>query len=111
MSITLKRPMFRMGGQAGSEDTGITSGLRQPYQVGRLVTDESNYPYGFQQNPNLTGIGAGANMYNLLNNVTSKVAPESNFFPVTDAEGEVEPVTIEDKINRIMKQYEVTSTR
>jgi hypothetical protein len=50
-------------------------------------------------------------MYNLLNNVTSKVAPESNFFPVTDAEGEVEPVTIEDKINRIMKQYEVTSTR
>jgi hypothetical protein len=53
MSITLKRPMFRMGGQAGSEDTGITSGLRQPYQVGRLVTDESNYPYGFQQNPNL----------------------------------------------------------
>ena len=109
MSITLKRPMFRMGGQAGSEDTGITSGLRQPYQVGRLVTDESNYPYGFQQNPNLTGIGAGANMYNLLNNVTSKVAPESNFFPVTDAEGEVEPVTIEDKINRIMKQYEVTS--
>jgi hypothetical protein len=109
MSITLKRPMFRMGGQAGSEDTGITSGLRQPYQVGRLVTDESNYSYGFQQNPNLTGIGAGANMYNLLNNVTSKVAPESNFFPVTDAEGEVEPVTIEDKINRIMKQYEVTS--
>jgi hypothetical protein len=109
MSITLKRPMFRMGGQAGSEDTGITSGLRQPYQVGRLVTNESNYPYGFQQNPNLTGIGSAANMYNLLNNVTSKVAPESNFFPVTDAEGEVEPVTIEDKINRIMKQYEVTS--
>ena len=50
MSITLKRPMFRMGGQARSEDTGITSGLRQPYQVGRLVTDEggpyANYPYG-----------------------------------------------------------------
>jgi len=113
MSITLKRPMFRMGGQAGSEDTGITSGLRQPYQVGRLVTDESgsygNYPYGVQQNSNLMGIGSAANMYNLLNNVTSKVAPESNFFPVTDAEGEVEPVTIEDKINRIMKQYEVTS--
>lgn len=108
MSITLKRPMFRMGGQAGSEDTGITSGLRQPYQVGRLVTDESNYPYGVQQDPNLMGIGAAANAYNLLNNVTSKAAPESNFFPTTDAEGEVEPVTIEDKINRIMKQYEVT---
>ena len=108
MSITLKRPMFRMGGQAGSEDTGITSGLRQPYQVGRLVTDESNYPYGVQQDPNLMGIGAAANMYKLLNNATSKAAPESNFFPVTDAEGEVEPVTIEDKINRIMKQYEVT---
>jgi hypothetical protein len=109
MSITLKRPMFRMGGQAGSEDTGITSGLRQPYQVGRLVTDESNYPYGVQQDPNLMGIGAAANTLNLLNNAASKVAPESNFFPTTDAEGEVEPVTIEDKINRIMKQYEVTS--
>jgi len=113
MSITLKRPMFRMGGQAGSEDTGITSGLRQPYQVGRLVTDESgsygNYPYGVQQNPNLMGIGSAANMYSLLNKATSKAAPESNFFPTTDAEGEVEPVTIEDKINRIMKQYEVTS--
>lgn len=109
MSITLKRPMFRMGGQAGSEDTGITSGLRQPYQVGRLVTDESNYPYGVQQDPNLMGIGAAANTLNLLNNAASKAAPESNFFPVTDAEGEVEPVTIEDKINRIMKQYEVTS--
>ena len=113
MSITLKRPMFRMGGQAGSEDTGITSGLRQPYQVGRLVTDESgsygNYPYGVQQNPNLMGIGSAANMYSLLNKATSKAAPDSNFFPTTDAEGEVEPVTIEDKINRIMKQYEVTS--
>jgi len=113
MSITLKRPMFRMGGQAGSEDTGITSGLRQPYQVGRLVTDESgsygNYPYGVQQNSNLMGIGSAANMYSLLNKATSKAAPESNFFPTTDAEGEVEPVTIEDKINRIMKQYEVTS--
>lgn len=107
MSITLKRPMFRMGGQARSEDTGITSGLRQPYQVGRLVTDESNYPYGVQQDPNLMGIGAAANAYNLLNSV-SKAAPTSNFFPTTDAEGEVEPVTIEDKINRIMKQYEVT---
>jgi hypothetical protein len=97
MSITLKRPMFRMGGQAGSEDTGITSGLRQPYQVGRLVTDESNYPYGVQQDPNLMGIGAAANTLNLLNNAASKAAPESNFFPITDAEGEVEPVTIEDK--------------
>jgi hypothetical protein len=96
-----------MGGQARSEDTGITSGLRQPYQVGRLVTDESNYPYGVQQDPNLMGIGAAANAYNLLNSV-SKAAPTSNFFPTTDAEGEVEPVTIEDKINRIMKQYEVT---
>jgi hypothetical protein len=109
MSITLKRPMFRMGGQAGSEDTGITSGLRQPYQVGRLVTDESNYPYGFQQNPNLTGIGAGANMYNLLNNVVDKGAPDKNFVPKLDSEGKAEPVSLEDKINRIMKQYEVTS--
>ena len=108
MSITLKRPMFRMGGQARSEDTGITSGLRQPYQVGRLVTDESNYPYGVQQDPNLMEIGAAANTFNLLNSV-SKAAPTSNFFPTTDDEGEVEPVTIEDKINRIMKQYEVTS--
>jgi hypothetical protein len=109
MSITLKRPMFRMGGQAGSEDTGITSGLRQPYQVGRLVTDESNYPYGFQQDPNLVGIGSAANMYNLLNNVVDKGAPDKNFVPKLDSEGKAEPVSLEDKINRIMKQYEVTS--
>ena len=101
--------MFRMGGQAGSEDTGITSGLRQPYQVGRLVTDESNYPYGFQQDPNLVGIGSAANMYNLLNNVVDKGAPDKNFVPKLDSEGKAEPVSLEDKINRIMKQYEVTS--
>jgi hypothetical protein len=109
MSITLKRPMFRMGGQAGSEDTGITSGLRQPYQVGRLVTDESNYPYGVQQDPNLMGIGSAANAYNLLNNVIDKEAPDKNFVPKLDSEGKAEPVSLEDKINRIMKQYEVTS--
>jgi len=109
MSITLKRPMFRMGGQARSEDTGITSGLRQPSQVGRLVTDESNYPYGVQQDPNLMGIGAAANMYNLLNNVINKEAPDKNFVPKLDSEGKAEPVSLEDKINRIMKQYEVTS--
>jgi len=109
MSITLKRPMFRMGGQARSEDTGITSGLRQPYQVGRLVTDESNYPYGVQQDPNLMGIGAAANTYNLLNNVINKEAPDKNFVPKLDSEGKAEPVSLEDKINRIMKQYEVTS--
>jgi hypothetical protein len=108
MSITLKRPMFRMGGQAGSEDTGITSGLRQPYQVGRLVTDESNYPYGVQQDPNLMGIGAAANAYNLLNNVINKEAPDKNFVPKLDSEGKAEPVSLEEKINRIMKQYEVT---
>jgi hypothetical protein len=117
MSITLKRPMFRMGGQAGSEDTGITSGLRQQYQVGRLVTDESspyaNYPYGVSENsyanPNLMGIGSAANMYNLLNNVVDKGAPDKNFVPKLDSEGKAEPVSLEDKINRIMKQYEVTS--
>jgi hypothetical protein len=109
MSITLKRPMFRMGGQAGSEDTGITSGLRQHYQVGRLVTDESNYPYGVQQDPNLMGIGSAANTYNLLNNVINKEAPDKNFVPKLDSEGKAEPVSLEDKINRIMKQYEVTS--
>jgi len=108
MSITLKRPMFRMGGQAGSEDTGITSGLRQPYQVGRLVTDESNYPYGVQQDPNLMGIGAAANAYNLLNNVINKEAPDKNFVPKLNSEGRAEPVSLEDKLNRIMKQYEVT---
>ena len=112
MSITLKRPMFRMGGKAGSEDTGITSGLRQPYQVGRLVTDEGgsyeNYPYGVQQNPNLMGVGAAANMYGLLNGIINKAAPDKNIFPKTNDEGEVEPVSIEEKLARIMKQYEVT---
>ena len=116
MSITFKRPMFRMGGQAGSEDTGITSGLRQQYQVGRLVTDESspyaNYPYGVSENsyanPNLMGIGSAANMYGLLNGAINKAAPDKNIFPKTDNEGEVQPVSIEDKLARIMKQYEVT---
>ena len=111
MSITLKRPMFRMGGQARSEDTGITSGLRQPYQVGRLVTDESdsyeNYPYGVSPSPDLMGVGAAANALGLLNSF-SKENPASSFFPKLDEEGEAEPVSIEDKINRIRKQYEVT---
>jgi len=111
MSITLKRPMFRMGGQARSEDTGITSGLRQPYQVGRLVTDESgsyeNYPYGVSPSPDLMGVGAAANALGLLNSF-SKANPASSFFPNLDEEGEAEPISIEDKINRIKKQYEVT---
>jgi hypothetical protein len=111
MSITLKRPMFRMGGQARSEDTGITSGLRQPYQVGRLVTDESgsyeNYPYGVSPSPDLMGVGAAANTLGLLNSF-SKANPASSFFPKLDEEGEAEPISIEDKINRIKKQYEVT---
>ena len=33
---------------------------------------------------------------------------DKNFFTKTNDEGEVEPVSIEDKINRIRKQYEVT---
>ena len=111
MSITLKRPMFRMGGQARSEDTGITSGLRQPYQVGRLVTNEggpyANYPYGVYPNPDLMSIGATANALGLLNSF-SKTNPASSFFPKLDEEGEAEPISIEDKINRIRKQYEVT---
>jgi hypothetical protein len=105
-----------MGGQAGSEDTGITSGLRQQYQVGRLVTDESspyaNYPYGVSENsyvnPNLMGVGAAANMYGLLNGVVDKAAPDKNFVPKLNVEGEAEPVSMEDKLARIMKQYEVT---
>jgi hypothetical protein len=111
MSITFKRPMFRMGGQARSEDTGITSGLRQPYQVGRLVTDESgsyeNYPYGVSPSPDLMGIGAAANTLGLLNSF-SKANPASSFFPKLDQEGKAEPVSIEDKLSRIQKQYEVT---
>ena len=111
MSITLKRPMFRMGGQARSEDTGITSGLRQPYQVGRLVTDESgsyeNYPYGVSSSPDLMSIGAAANTLGLLNSF-SKANPASSFFPKLDQEGKAEPVSIEDKLSRIQKQYEVT---
>jgi hypothetical protein len=111
MSITLKRPMFRMGGQARSEDTGITSGLRQPYQVGRLVTDEggpyANYPYGVEQDSNLLGIGAAANTLGLLSNM-SRANPASSFFPKLNQEGKAEPVSIEDKLSRIQKQYEVT---
>lgn len=103
--------MFRMGGQARSEDTGITSGLRQPYQVGRLVTDEGgpyeSYPYGVSPSPDLMGVGAAANALGLLNSF-SKANPASSFFPKLNQEGKVEPVSIEDKLSRIQKQYEVT---
>jgi len=106
MSITLKRPMFRMGGQARSEDTGITSGLRQGYENGDLVNLPMSLTYG-TGNPDLMGVGAAANALGLLNSF-SKSNPASSFFPKLDEEGEAEPVSIEDKINRIKKQYEVT---
>jgi len=108
MSITFKRPMFRMGGKAGSEDTGITSGLRQPYSTGDLVVQDSYFPSGVSENryanADLAGIGAAANMYGLINNA----APDRNFLPKLNAEGKAEPVTLEEKLARIMKQYEVT---
>jgi hypothetical protein len=101
MSITLKRPMFRMGGQAGSEDTGITSGLRQPYSTAGFVVDESNlegnnYPLSLTGgNPNLNGIGAMANFYNMFPKTTEK--------PVAN-----KPLTIEERINELAKSYDIT---
>ncbi len=101
MSITLKRPMFRMGGQAGSEDTGITSGLRQPYSTAGFVVDESNlegnnYPLSLTGgNPNLYGIGAMANFYNMFPKTTEK--------PVAN-----KPLTIEERINELAKSYDIT---
>jgi hypothetical protein len=106
MSITLKRPMFRMGGQARSEDTGITSGLRQGYENGDLVNLPMSLTYG-TGNPDLMGVGAAANALGLLNSF-SKANPASSFFPKLDQEGKAEPVSIEDKLSRIQKQYEVT---
>jgi len=110
--ITLKRPMFRMGGKAGSEDTGITSGLRQPYSTGDLVVQDSYFPSGVSgnryANADLAGIGAAANMYGLLNSAVNQAAPDKNFVPKLNSEGEAEPVSMEDKLARIMKQYEVT---
>ena len=48
MSITLKRPMFRRGGEVGG---GITSGMRENFEVGtkpseriRAVLDEYSAP-------------------------------------------------------------------
>ena len=111
MSITFKRPMFRMGGQAGSEDTGITSGLRQPYSTGDLVVQDNYFPSGVSENryenADLAGISGAANMYGLLNGI-NKAVPDKNIFPKTNDQGEVEPVSIEDKLAKIMKQYEVT---
>jgi hypothetical protein len=101
MSITLKRPMFRMGGQARSEDTGITSGLRQAYSSGDFVVDESNldntnYPVSLTGgNPNLTGIGAMANFYNMFPKTTER--------PVVN-----KPLTIEERINELAKSYDIT---
>ena len=106
MSITLKRPMFRMGGQARSEDTGITSGLRQGYENGDLVNLPMSLTYG-TGNPDLMGVGAAANALGLLNSF-SKANPASSFFPKLNQEGKTEPVSIEDKLSRIQKQYEVT---
>jgi hypothetical protein len=101
MSITLKRPMFRMGGQAGSEDTGITSGLRQPYSTAGFVVDETNldntnYPISLTGgNPNLNGIGAMANFYNMFPKTTER--------PVAN-----KPLTIEERINELAKSYDIT---
>jgi hypothetical protein len=101
MSITLKRPMFRMGGQAGSEDTGITSGLRQPYSTAGFVVDESNlegnnYPLSLTGgNPNLNGIGAMANFYNMFPKTTER--------PIAN-----KPLTIEERINELAKSYDIT---
>jgi organic radical activating enzyme len=101
MSITLKRPMFRMGGQARSEDTGITSGLRQAYSSGDFVVDESNldntnYPVSLTGgNPNLRGIGAMANFYNMFPKTTER--------PVVN-----KPLTIEERINELAKSYDIT---
>jgi hypothetical protein len=53
------------------------------------------------------GIGAAANTLGLLNSF-SKANPASSFFPKLDQEGKAEPVSIEDKLSRIQKQYEVT---
>ena len=101
MSITLKRPMFRMGGQARNEDTGITSGLRQAYSSGDFVVDESNldntnYPVSLTGgNPNLTGIGAMANFYNMFPKTTEK--------PIVN-----KPLTIEERIIELSKAYDIT---
>lgn len=91
MSITLKRPMFRMGGQARSEDTGITSGLRQGYEEGNLVEQLK----GTSLDPNLQGIGAAANFYNM--------------FPKTVEKQTVsKPLTIEERLNELAKSYDVS---
>jgi hypothetical protein len=47
-------------------------------------------------------------LYGLLNSAINKAAPDKNIFPKTNEDGEVEPVSMEDKLARIMKQYEVT---
>ena len=91
MSITLKRPMFRMGGQARSEDTGITSGLRQGYKEGDLAEQLK----GTSLDPNLQGIGAAANFYNM--------------FPKTVEKQTVsKPLTIEERLNELAKSYDVS---
>lgn len=91
MSITLKRPMFRMGGQARSEDTGITSGLRQGYKEGDLVEQLK----GTSLDPNLQGIGAAANFYNMFPKTVEKQTANK-------------PLTIEERLNELAKSYDVS---
>ena len=91
MSITLKRPMFRMGGQARSEDTGITSGLRQGYKEGDLAEQLE----GSSLDPRLVGIGSAANFYNLFPKTTER--------PVAS-----KPLTIDERLNELAKSYDVS---
>ena len=91
MSITLKRPMFRMGGQARSEDTGITSGLRQGYKEGDLAEQLE----GSSLDPRLVGVGSAANFYNLFPKTTER--------PVAS-----KPLTIDERLNELAKSYDVS---
>jgi hypothetical protein len=91
MSITLKRPMFRMGGKAKSEDTGITSGLRQGYKNGDLA----ELLKGSSLDPRLVGIGSAANFYNMFPKTIEK--------PVAS-----KPLTIDERLNELAKAYDVS---
>ncbi len=93
MNRVLKRPMFRIGGSAG---TGITSGLDQPRKQKQMAADGGRIGYANGTMPNfaLTGIPGFATSFgiNLLN-----TPPRGNIFQTIGA-------AAEEPFNRLQAQ-------
>ena len=111
MNRTLKRPMFRIGGSAG---TGITSGLdRKPFQEG---TD----PAKSRRERLLSAIGAQPNNRNLSQFLTTfgldllSRPPSGGFFSTVAQAAQQPTQTLFDNLNRerdFQRQLALTATQ